>query len=275
MKKDILKSILGLILATVAVVIIYNRSEEIASLKDQNEKLRKLLDSKTDVVLTKHNLNEGNSEPNLVTQLSEENERLNEELRRMRRALAKVQEEEKMLQEEMVDLNKPFEEDILSSTLKTTVGKGEILVTGGYQNADGNFQYAMVEPVMDQLPDGRKAIRIKSHQFSMSPEVMTEFGLDTLSTNARNTLQHGEIWSADEFSSLNQRIADNQGIEIIAAPQITVLPDRKGEISTGEYRMSTTAGISEDGSGFDIELRIEQPGDPEGIAQPDGAGQQR
>ncbi len=275
MKKDILKSILGLILATVAVVIIYNRSEEIASLKDQNEKLRKLLDSKTDVVLTKHNLNEGNSEPNLVTQLSEENERLNEELRRMRRALAKVQEEEKMLQEEMVDLNKPFEEDILSSTLKTTVGNGEILVTGGYQNADGNFQYAMVEPVMDQLPDGRKAIRIKSHQFSMSPEVMTEFGLDTLSTNARNTLQHGEIWSADEFSSLNQRIPDNQGIEIIAAPQITVLPDRKGEISTGEYRMSTTAGISEDGSGFDIELRIEQPGDPEGIAQPDGAGQQR
>ena len=275
MKKDILKSILGLILAMVAVVIIFNNSEEIAALKDENEKLRKLLDSKTDVVPTKHNFNEGSSKPNQVTKLSEENERLNEELRRMRLALAKVQEEEKMLQEQIDDLNKPLEKDILSSTLKTTVGKGEILVTGGYQNAEGNFQYAMVEPVMEQLPDGRKAIRIKSLQYSMSPEVMKEFGLDTLSTNARNTLQHGEIWSADELSSLNERIADNQSIGIMSSPQVTVLPGRKAEIRIGEYRMSTTPGISEDGSGFDIELRVEQPRDPEGIAQPDGAGQRR
>ena len=245
------------------------------ALKDENEKLRKLLDSKTDVVPTKHNFNEGSSKPNQVTKLSEENERLNEELRRMRLALAKVQEEEKMLQEQIDDLNKPLEKDILSSTLKTTVGKGEILVTGGYQNAEGNFQYAMVEPVMEQLPDGRKAIRIKSLQYSMSPEVMKEFGLDTLSTNARNTLQHGEIWSADELSSLNERIADNQSIGIMSSPQVTVLPGRKAEIRIGEYRMSTTPGISEDGSGFDIELRVEQPRDPEGIAQPDGAGQRR
>jgi hypothetical protein len=275
MKKDILKPILGLILATVAVVVILKKSEEIASLKDENENLRKHLDSKTDVVPTKHNLNEGSFEPNQITKLSEENERLNEELRRMRLALAEIQDEEKMLQEQVEELTKPFEEKILSSTLKTTVGKGEILVTGGYQNADGNFQYAMVEPVMEQLPDGRKVIRIKSLQYSMPPEVMKEFGLDTLSTNARNTLQHGEIWSADELRSLNEKIANTRGVDLMTSPQVTVLPGKKAEVMIGAYKMSTTPGFSEDGSGFDIELRIEQPRDPEGIAQPSGAGQQR
>lgn len=273
MRKEILKPILGLIIATVAVVIIFNSSREIASLEDENEKLRKLLDSETDVVQTKRDLNNDSSEPNQITQLSEENESLNEKLRQLRLALEKVQEEEKMLQEQVDDLNKPFEEDILSSTLKTTVGKGEILVTGGYQNADGNFQYAMVEPLMEQLPDGRKAIRIQSRQYSMSPEAMEEFGLDTLSTNARNTLQHGEVWSADELRSLNESLANTRGVDLMTSPQIIVLPGEKAEVMIGEYRMSTTPGILDDGSGFDIELRIEQPRDLEGIAQPVDGGQ--
>ena len=261
MKKGILKLIIGAIFATIAVVTIFKTSKEIADLKEENEELRVLLKSKP-IVATNHDLKNDHSEPKETAHLAEENEHLNEELNQLRAALDKVQEEGEMLQEQVDDLIKPFDEDILSSTLKTTVKNGEVLVTGGYQTADGRFQYAMVEPVTEQMSDGRKAIRMQARQYSMTQEVMKEFGLDTLSTNAGNTLQHGEVWTAEELRNLNERMVNNQGVDLMTAPQITVLPGNRAEIMIGEYKMSTTPGFLEDGSGYNIEIRIEQPRNP-------------
>lgn len=260
--------------------MIFSYSEKNSSLKEENEELRKLLKSKPIVNSRSQELkkeateNFDNVGASQVASLSEENDRLNEELNQLREALAKAQEEEQMREEQVDELLNPFDEDILSSTLKTTVGKDEVLVTGGYQTADGKFQYAMVEPVLDQLADGRKAIRMQTRQYAITPELMEELGLDSLSTNAGNTLQHGEIWTAAELKKLNQSIAESKGVELMAAPQMTVLPGSYAKYMFGKYRMSTTAGISADGSGFDIELRIEQPRDPEGVTQQGGAGQQ-
>ena len=286
MKKDILKWTLAVAYIASTVAIIFSYAERHSSLKEDNEALRKLLKSKPIVNSRSQELkkdtteNVDNGGASQVAALSEENDRLNDELNQLREALAKAQEKERMREEQVDELLKPFDEDILSSTLKTTVGKDEVLVTGGYKTADGKFQYAMVEPVLDQLADGRKAIRIQTRQYAITPELMKELGLDSLSTNAGNTLQHGEIWTAAELRKLNQSIAEGNGVELRAAPQVTVLPGRKAEVSlaseVGEYyKMSTTPGISEDGSGFDIELRIEQPRNSEGIAEQGGAGQQR
>jgi regulator of replication initiation timing len=279
MKKDILKLALAVAYIVSTVAMIFSYSEKNSSLKEENEELRKLLKSKPIVNSRSQELkkeateNFDNAGASQVASLTEENDRLNDELNQLREALAKAQEEEQMREEQVDELLNPFDEDILSSTLKTTVGKDEVLVTGGYQTADGKFQYAMVEPVLDQLADGRKAIRMQTRQYAITPERMKELGLDSLSTNAGNTLQHGEIWTAAELKKLNQSIAESKGVELMAAPQMTVLPGSYAEIMVGKYRMSTTPGISEDGSGFDIELRIEQPRDPEGVPQQGGAEQ--
>lgn len=275
MKKESLKLIIALVFIGGAVGAILNYSNAIESLKAENDELKKLLNSKP-ASASKRNLNHsGNPTPNVTANLSEENSRLNNELNQMREALAEVKNNETALKEQVNELLKPLKEDILSSTLKAIVGKNEILVTGGYQTADGKFQYAMVEPALEQLADGHEAIRIQTRQYAMTPEVMKEFGLDSLSSNAGNTLQHGEVWTAEKLRSLNEIIASRGEVDLITSPQITVLPGRKAEIMVGEYRMSTTPRISADGSGFDLELRIEQPRDPGGKAQQGGSGQQR
>ena len=96
----------------------------------------------------------------------------------------------------------------------------------------------------------------------MTPEVMKECGLDSLSTSAGNILQHGEIWTAEEQRSVNASIANREGVGLMSAPTVMVLPGKNAEIMVGEYRLSATPDFSEDGSGFDIELSIEQPRNP-------------
>jgi len=159
----------------------------------------------------------------------------------------------------MDELLKPLDEDILSSTLKASVGKDEILVTGGYQTSDGKYQFAMVEPVLEHLADGSEVIQMQTRHYSITPEVMNESELNSLSTNAGNTIQHGEIWTAIDISNLHQSLVNMRGVDVVTTPQLTVVPGREAEINLGGYRMSTTPEISEDGSGFDIELRIEHP----------------
>lgn len=193
-------------------------------------------------------------------------------LARLTEANKRLQEENTLLQGELAELRKPFGEDILSSTLKTRVGKGEVLVTGGYQTADGRFQYTMVKPEWVQSGDGSKAIRLVSRQFALTREAVQELNLDSLITRAGNTLQHGEVWSAEALVNFLGSVHNNKGIDVMTAPTIIAPPDEKADIGTSDYRLSITPRMSDDGSGFDMELRVEQSREPKAITGSGEAG---
>ena len=161
----------------------------------------------------------------------------------------------------------------LSSTLSAEVGKGEVLVTGGYQTADGNFHYTMLRPELVQSADGSKAIKMTPKQYALPPEVVQKLGLDSLSTPEGHMLQHGEVWSAqalEDFISGVRR--DNKNITIMSWPTIIMNepsdaatvrldpPGHKGaDKSPFGFYMSMTSQMTEDDAAFDIDLNVEFP----------------
>lgn len=172
--------------------------------------------------------------------------------------LVAVEEQRSKLQEELDEVLKPLREDILSSTLRTTIRQGEVLVTGGYQKADGRYQFAVVEPTLETLPTGETAIHLSTRHFSMGTDAMLAVGLDSLQTTAGNTLQHGEAWESGEMEKVTQELLAYNDVDLLTAPKALVVPGEQVEVMVGDYKMRTTPDITEDGSGFDIELRVEQ-----------------
>ena len=264
MKKNKLNFTVVVVLSAVTVSIILRFAGQITDLKTENEHLRAV--SSIQVSSTDNAAIGGNEIVQAASpgyhqkaSLEEENERLRGKVNSLRQELARMQEDQKKLEDKVDELLKPLDADILSSTLKTTIAKGEILVTGGYQTADGNFQYAMVEPTLIELDDGQTAISMQTRQYAIKPYIVNELGLNSLSTSAGNTLQHGEIWTAAEIIKWNENVANSTDIELVASPNLVLYPGSNAEIQIGEYKISTTPTILEDNSGFDIELRIEQP----------------
>lgn len=175
---------------------------------------------------------------------------------------------------------------VLSSTLSAEVGKGEVLVTGGYQTADGNFHYTMLRPELVQSADGSKAIKMSPKQFVMTPEAVQKLGLDSLSTPEDHKLQHGEVWSAqalEDFISGVRR--DNKNITIMSWPTIIMNepsdaatirldpPGHKGaDKSPFGFYMSMTSQMTEDDAAFDIDLNVEFPKGSKAFAESGEAG---
>ena len=191
-----------------------------------------------------------------------ENRKLRSSVEQLTTELASSEDEKLQLQSELDDLLKPIREDIFSSTLNAHLNSGEALVTGGYQTSDGRFQYAMVEPQIETLPDGRTAIRLKTNHISMPEVASTSLGLDSMNTTAGNTLQHGEVWTGEELKQVMQQdIPKTRGVRMVVAPEIVALPGEETELQIGEYQASFTPQISPDGSGVDLEFRMEEPRD--------------
>ena len=161
---------------------------------------------------------------------------------------------------------------VLSSTLSAEVGKGEVLVTGGYQTADGNFHYTMLRPELVQSADGSKAIKMTPTQYALPPEAVQKLGLDSLSTPEDHKLQHGEVWSAQALEDFISGARGIKNIGIIGFGSIIRPPGHEAEISFvtpgflvaadkspfGLY-MSMTSQMTEDDAAFDIDLNVEIP----------------
>lgn len=161
---------------------------------------------------------------------------------------------------------------VLSSTLSAEVGKGEVLVTGGYQTADGNFHYTMLRPELVQSADGSKAIKMSPTQYALPPEVVQKLGLDSLSTPEDHKLQHGEVWSAQALEDFISGVGGIKNIGIMSWPTIIMNepsdaatirldpPGHKGaDKSPFGFYMSMTSQMTEDDAAFDIDLNVEFP----------------
>lgn len=176
--------------------------------------------------------------------------------------LAEVREALARTRDNLAELRRPMEADVMSSALRAELKSGEVVVTGGYRLPDGTRLYAFVQPFVEQATDGAEVVRISSQFRMLADEVGAAVGLDNLATNAANTLQHGEVWVADEQREVLELIDPMPGVSGLSAPSVTVRPGSSSVIELGEMRLKVAPLLAADGRSLDFEVRLEQPQPP-------------
>lgn len=187
-----------------------------------------------------------------VAELAAAKEALTGELAEVREALARTR-------ENLAELRRPMDADVMSSAVRAELKSGEVVVTGGYRLPDGKRLYAFVQPFVEQATDGAEVVRISSQFRLLADDVGAAVGLDNLATNAANTLQHGEVWMAEEQREILGLIDPIPGVTGMSAPGVTVRSGTSSVIELGEMRLKVTPMLAADGESLDFEVRLEQP----------------
>ncbi|MFA6290003.1 MAG: hypothetical protein WC661_21675 [Opitutaceae bacterium] len=156
------------------------------------------------------------------------------------------------------ELRRPMMTDMMSSALRAELKSGEVVVTGGYKLSNGKRLYAFAQPVIEQV-DGKDVVKIESRFISLTDEEGKSVGLDSIATNATNTLQHGEVWVADEQTSVLAKLNASPDADLLTSPSIMVRPGSSGAIELGDLKLKVTPVISADHTKMDFEVRLEQP----------------
>ena len=156
------------------------------------------------------------------------------------------------------ELRRPMMADTLSSALRAELKSGEVVVTGGYKLPNGKRLYAFAQPVIGQ-EEGVEVVKIESRFFAITDDAGKAVGLDSIATNANNTLQHGEVWVADEQTSVLAKLNASADTDMLASPSITVRPGTSGSIEIGTLKLKVTPVVSADHANMDFDVRLEQP----------------
>ena len=201
-----------------------------------------------------------------ATRRTTDSEREREDIKDLRRQLETAR-------AQLERITRPLEQDVLSSTVNAEINPGETLVTGGYRTADGNYELTLLTPRSVTLEDGREAIEVDGKVLSVGSDFVGAHGLETLATNARNTLQHAEAWMQDDVASTLAAARDAEGAGVLSSPKVITLPSTSFTVSIGEadgaqFSFEGTVARSPSGS-FAIQSRVERT--PK--AEQDGAGQ--
>jgi len=159
--------------------------------------------------------------------------------------------------EDLEELRRPMSGDLLSSSLHAELKSGEVVVTGGYKLADGTRLYAFIQPTVEQS-NGADVVRVASKIMMLPDALSSKVGLDNLATNAANTIQHGEVWTADEQWSVFSAIGETPGVRGINVTGATVPTGTSSVIEAGELRLKVTPTVGADRESMDFEVRLEQ-----------------
>lgn len=170
---------------------------------------------------------------------------------------------EESVANQLAEISAPLQGDMASTMFNADVKQGQSVVTGGYQTADGRNQFTILKPRVVTDRNGKQQIEIDSNLVAMSQEDTRQSGLDSLATNARNTLQHAESWEESDVSGTMELIRNSTSSEHLGQPKTVVEPGGKFSIEMtsddrSSYTLSGTAELSPDGSGVVLKARIEQ-----------------
>lgn len=193
-----------------------------------------------------------------LARVSRENAELKARLDDARATLAAHEAALKQTTEQLEELRRPMTADILSSALRADMKSGEVVVTGGYKLPNGRRLYAFAQPVIQQV-DGKEQVKIESRFLSVTDAAGTAVGLDTIATNVANTLQHGEVWVADEQASVLAKLNASPEADLVTSPSISVLPGSSGAIQIGDLTLKVTPEVAADHATMNFEVRLEQP----------------
>lgn len=196
----------------------------------------------------------GISDDNPASGVGRRSDRSHEETANQRTAAAEAQ---------LAEISSPLTSDMASTMFNADVKAGQSVVTGGYQTSDGRNQFTILKPRVVTDRNGGKQIEIDSNLIAMSPEDTKRSGLDSLATNAKNTLQHAESWDESDVSSTMDMIRNSADSEHLGQPKAIVGPGQSFSIQMTSddesgYTLKGTAELSQDGSGVVLKARIEQ-----------------
>lgn len=174
--------------------------------------------------------------------------------------------EERLLATEdaLATLSRPLYANVLSSTINAAVAHGETLVTGGYLAQDGHYHFTFITPESVALDDGRSAVTLNTRVMALSEAGVTVTGMETLATQVRNTLQHGEAWSAEEVTAAINVLAGTAEQSLLAMPSVVTLPGHEAriQIDGSGFELNARPDLLDDGSGYLLQVRLEQPNEP-------------
>ncbi len=178
------------------------------------------------------------------------------------------QEHTRAVEKQLSEISAPLNEDMMSTMFRAEIQNGRSIVTGGYRTADGRNQFTILKPKVVRTASGREQIEIDSHLIAMSEQDTRRSGLDTLATQARNTLQHAESWEESDVSTTMDLLRDSTDSENLGAPKVLLEPGQDFTIQMtsddrSSYTLSGTATLAPDGSGVILKARIEQKEKPE------------
>jgi hypothetical protein len=157
------------------------------------------------------------------------------------------------------------ENNVLSAAVNAVVSPGESLVTGGYKLADGRFELTFITPkgvdANGEVP-GTDQILIEAKSLVVNDAFVDASGLDTLATNARNTLQHAEAWSGDDVFNTFKSASEAEGVEMDASPKVVARPNQPFAVEALDengkgYSLTGEADFMPDGS-FAVKVRTER-----------------
>ncbi len=195
------------------------------------------------------------------------------EVEELRGRLAELDGELTRTRESLEELRRPMTGDLMSSALRAELKSGEVVVTGGYPLADGTRLYAFVRPMLEEV-DGATVVRIASTFRTLDDAAGSGVGLDNLATNAANTLQHGEVWVADEQREVFAALDAGMTGGLVSGPDITMRPGESAWIEVGNMRLKVTPALAAEPGSLDFEVRLEQPQpaikEPQEAAAPSG-----
>lgn len=131
---------------------------------------------------------------------------------------------------------------------------------------EGRYEFTFFNPEVIELEDGLKGIKASIRIISGGIDFTADSGLDTLATNARNTIQHAEAWRSEDAESILKLAREYQSTRHMSAPstisgigQEFALAIGSGNGST--YQLAATVDQNETGD-FVIDSRIERPDIP-------------
>ena len=115
------------------------------------------------------------------------------------------------------------------------------------------------------LENDSEAIEVESQIVSIDPGFVQAHGLQTLATNARNTLQHAEAWQSEDVAATIASVPPGMRSENVFVGRSVVLPSEPFSIEMGDpfgqfYKLDAIVDISDNGS-YLIQSRIERTGD--------------
>jgi hypothetical protein len=153
---------------------------------------------------------------------------------------------------------KPLEQEMFSSALRTKVEPEHTVITGGYEVPGGGIEYTMFKPTL-MTQDGKQIIMVEAKVMRVQKEHAASLGLDSLQTNADNTLQHGEVWNPAQTGKFDSTLKTlDGGFDVLYCPRVTVSNGQEAMIEIGNYKATLRASVPEEGGAIQIDLRTEQ-----------------
>jgi hypothetical protein len=196
----------------------------------------------------------------IILRLEREKSLLQAELDRTRAELEQTQ-------AELSELKRPMEKDVVSSSLNAELLPGEVLVTGGYQTADGAVHFTFVEPTAPVGANGRDQVTFATRQIALDPKLVEELGINSLETAAGNVLQHGEAWAGEDYRQFIEEVKQHPGTMVLTSPAITTRLEQDATVEVGALKLDLSATNGPTG-GLNVQLRVEMPRDFESGVTP-------